>query len=132
MSLIIEFLILSPVVNYFTFHSVERSVLIPSLSFSRKVSAVPSPFWLFKHVQHCRRSTLLLYHCSNFRCCDLMPNLKTFCHVLRHKMASHLLTFLPSISKPALWLLDLILSNPLVPLSVPLLFSSLIDAENSK
>ena len=40
-----------------------------------------------------------------------MPNLKKFCHSLRQDMVSHLFPFLPSISRPALRLFDLILSK---------------------
>ena len=64
----------------------------------------------------CLRSTLRLFQFWIFlfwifHRCDPMPNLKKFCHSLRHLMVSHFFSSLKSISKQALRLFDLILSK---------------------
>ena len=74
----------------------------------------------------CLRSTLRLFHFWIFHFwifdrCDPMPNLKKFCHSLRHEMVSHLFPFLTSISKLALRLFDLIFPRPVSPATLHLL-----------
>ena len=76
------------------------------------------PYWqytdlfIFRFVSLlCLRSTLRLFHFWIFYRCDPMPNLKKFCHNLRHKLVSHLFPFLTSINKLALRLFDLIFSK---------------------
>ena len=105
---------------YLTFcHSV---LYLFSVSLRRRADArnvrLYYPYWqytdlfIFQFVSLlCLRSTLRIFqfwifHFWIFHRCDPMPNLKKFCHSLRHEMVSHLFPFLTSISKLALRLIS--------------------------
>ena len=100
-------------------HAVYKS----NWQYTNSICILPISYWqytdlfIFRFVSLlCLRSTLRLFHFWIFHFwifhrCDPMPNLKKFCHSLRHEMVSHLFPFLTSISKLALRLFDLIFSK---------------------